>query len=186
MATPYYKKEVIKVPDTVGLVMSLFEDDLLNHRLKHVIKKFNFQEEDLRHWQDFPGLKVESVDFLSIVVNEPISDDEIGLVWIEEIMVTVAAHERSKIYYPPAELVGEIEENRYDELPKLLRCLHWIVFNIISENRKYKDPNDSTFGWDFVEPSLTDYIPTGYLGANDVGAIEQSFRFRFEVKTRGE
>lgn len=186
----YYKKEPIKIPDEAGVVISLLQNDLLNHRLKHVVPHENIFKEEPDQWNMFPAIYVRKVAQSTMVNNEALGEDyetgdeSIGFVWDADILFDFVAHVESLFNYPPIELVGDLEENRYKHAKNCLPVMHWIVHTILSENRKYTDPDDATFQWDLIQPGDFALIDGGYGAVRDVWAIQALYRFRFEMVMR--
>lgn len=192
VALRYYQKEPIKIPDEADLVIKLLKTDLRNHRLKHIVDFKNIIKEAPVRWTDYPGIYVRKVDHVAMVQNELLDVDEdsgvesIGYVWQADIQIDFVAHVKTMFYYPPHEIDGYVEENRYQHAKNCLPVLHWIVHAILAENRKYTDPDDATFQFDTVDPGPFANIDGGYDGVRDVWAIQALYRMQFEMVMRDE
>ena len=187
---PYYKKEPIKIPNEAGLVISLLQNDLLNHRLKHIVPHDQIIKEEPDKWTQFPAIYVRKVGQSTMVNNETLGEDydtgeeQIGFVWSADILFDLVAHVNTIFNYPPIATDGDNPDNRYQHAKNCLPVMHWIVHTILSENKKYTDPDDSTFQWDTIEPAGFELIDGGYNGSRDVWAILALYRFQFEIIMR--
>lgn len=190
MAIPYYKKEATKIPDEVGLVINLLTNDLLNHRLKHVVPHAHIIREEPDVWKIFPAIYVRKVAQPTMVNSVSLGEDydsgeeQIGNIWSADILFDLVAHVNTLFNYPPIELVGDLEENRYKHAKNCLPVMHWILHTILSNNRKYTDPDDATFHWDTIMPMDYGLIDGGYGRVRDAWAIQALYRFQFEMVVR--
>ena len=186
----YYLKDPIPIPDEVGTIIKLIETDLLNHRLKHIIPYKNIYREMPKQWPEFPGMYIRKIGNATLVEQEFIredydtGDDVIGNIWESDVAFDLVAHVKSTFNYPPIETDGADADNKYEGAKNCLPVMEHILRTILSENRKYTDPDDSTFQWDTVEPIDYGLIDGGYAGARDVWAIQVVYRFRFEQEVR--
>jgi hypothetical protein len=187
---PYYKKEVIKIPDEVGLVISLLNDDLLNHRLSHLVPHDQVIREHPNSWVQFPAIYVRKIANTSLVTESSLGEDYdtgeevLGSVWSADIALDIVAHVNTEFNYPPIELVGDLEEYRYKHAKNCLPVLQWIVNSVLHENRHYTDPSGSTLQFDTAEMVGYNLIDGGYSGVRDVWALQVVYRMQFEMEGR--
>lgn len=183
----YFQKEALIIPDEVELALQLLEDDLRNHRLKHIVKKVNVvrRYQKPKYLTDLPGIEIEKIGFVGEISPEVINeDDDIGYTWHSDLAFNLIMTREGKIYYPPADPgKAPLEANRYEGGDKILNVLEWIVHSILSENRKYQSDTVATFQWD--NRQLMDYIPIHpYEGVRDTWEVTLVYRFKFEVVMR--
>ena len=184
-------RDFIPIVDEVDIVIKLIKTDLLNHRLKHILPFNNIYKEQPLNWKDFPGLYIRKVSNLTLVETESLGEDyntgveKIGNVWQCDIAFDLVAHVKTIFNYPPIE-TNEADSVRYEHAKNCLPVLHKVLHAILSENRQYLDPDGSTLQWDFVEAVPNGYNPIdgGYNGAKDVWAIQQLYRFQFEMEVQ--
>ncbi len=186
----YRLKEAIPIPDEVDLVIKLLENNLLNHRLKHILPLTNILKEQPSQWKEFPGMYIRKVSNVTMVEAQSLGEDydtgleKIGSVWQCDIAFDIVAHVKTIFNYPPVVTDGEANSVRYEHAKNCLPVLHTILHTILSENRQYVDPDGSTLQWDSVEPVDYGLVDGGYAGARDVWAIQVLYRFQFEMEVR--
>jgi hypothetical protein len=189
---PDFQKESIKIPDEAGLAIALLRDDLRNHRLKHIVPNNHIvKESPTDRWTLLPGIYVRKVANLGIINGEQLAENDdgtidYGYIWMADLQFDLIAHAKTSFYYPPKEIFGELEENRYKHAKNCLPVIHWILHATLSENRKFSLPADPDFKWDTVEAGPFELVDGGYDGARDVWAIQALYRFQFEMVTRNE
>jgi len=183
MTIPYRKKEPMNIPDEVGLVIAMLRDDLLNHKLKHVVPHENIIRKSAETFLELPAIVVEKVGSEKMLTAEPLPPDgRLGYQWGAEIQIDCVAPRDIFTYYPPPD-PGELgtDETRYDGAENFLRVPAWIVFAILSENREgYSDNAGLTI--DDIQPTSYVYEAGGYNGVSDLWAISQTFMFTFEME----
>ena len=185
----YYLKEYTPMPDEVSTIIKLLETNLSNHRLKHIIPFKNIIREMPKIWTDLPGIYIRKIGNVSIVQEQFLredydsGDDIYGNVWQADIAFDLGAHVKTIFNYPPIETDPD-NTVRYEGAKNCLPVMEHLLRTIISENRKYTDPDDSRFQWDSVESTPYELVDGGYAGAKDVWAIKVVYRFQFEMEVR--
>jgi len=185
----YYKKEAIVFANEVDVIIQLLETDLLNHRLKHVIPYANIYKEQPLNWKELPGMYIRKIAHASIVKEQFIREDyDTGLdvygnVWTADIAFDLVAHVKQIVNYPPIETDPD-DTVRYEHAKNCLPLMQAVLDSILTENRKYTDPDGSTLQWDSVEALPYNLIDGGYEGARDVWALRVVYKFQFEMEVR--
>jgi len=188
-SSAYYLKEVAVIPDEVDVIIKLLKTDSLNHRLKHIVLLENIWKEVPLNWKEIPGIYVRKIANVTLVQEQFIredydtGDDIIGNVWTADIAFDLVAHVKTIFNYPPIETDPDTTV-RYEHAKNCLAVMESLLRTILSENRKYVDPDDSTFQWDSLEPISYGLVDGGYEGARDVWAIQVVYRFQFEQEVR--
>jgi len=186
MTEPYRKKEATKIPDEVGLVIAMLRDDLINHKLKHVVPHKNIIRKKAETFLELPAILVEKIGSLEMLSSEPLPPDaRLGYYWQAEMTVTCVCPEDIYTYYPPAP-PGEVEpeETKFDGAENFLRVPAWLVYTILSENREgYTDPETGLM-IDDIQPVSFLYMAGDYRGVSDLWAITQTFNIKFEMEAQ--
>lgn len=183
MTVPYRKKLPMNIPDEVGLVIAMLRNDLLNHKLKHVVPHDHIirKSKELTFLQ-LPAILIEKVGSVEMLKSEPLPPDgKLGYQWQADIKIDCICNLDEVSYYPPPE-PGEVEkdETRFEGAENFLRIPAWIVYAIMSENRE--GYTDSLLTIDDIQPTGYEYVPGDYDGVADLWAISQTFTIWFEME----
>ncbi|MHA1662576.1 MAG: hypothetical protein ACTSVR_04900, partial [Candidatus Thorarchaeota archaeon] len=109
--------------------------------------------------------------------------ERVGYVWEADIAFDLIAHVKQIFNYPPIDTDPDTTV-RYEHAKNCLPVMHTLLHTILSENRKFTDPEDDTFKWDNIETGSYNLIDGGYGGARDVWAIQCIYRFQFEMEVK--
>jgi hypothetical protein len=186
MTIPYWQKEPITIPDEVGLLISLLQDPLRNHKLLHVVSKDNILRKKPETFVELTSILVKKVGFENMIKNEPLPPDGTpGYAWESQMEFHLIGHRDGYINYPPPP-PGQPDsgETRWDGAENYLQVMAWLVHTILSENRQLQSEAYPSFNIDDIQPVGYEYNDYGYDGTKDVWAIILRYKVSFEMVVR--
>lgn len=179
-----FQKEAITIPDEVGLIVEALNDDLRNHKLKHIMNLENIVTKAPETWDELPAIYVKKVGFTSLMRQEALPSGGIGDIWESVIEIHLITSDDSYINYPPPD-PGELddESTRRNGAENVLNVMKWIIHTFLAENTVFTSSTIPTFQWDDNQPVSYEIVDGGYTN-RDIWAIILTYRFHFEMEMR--
>jgi len=179
-----FQKDAITIPDELGLIVEALNDDLRNHKLKHIMDLENIVTKAPETWDELPAIYVRKSAFATLMRQEALPSGGIGNIWESDFEFHLITSDDSYINYPPAD-AGELddESTRHDGAENVLNVMQWLIHTFFSENTVYASSTIPTFQWDDVQPVGYELVDGNY-STRDIWAIILVYRFHFEVEMR--